>query len=352
MKIAILGDTHFGMRNDNQVFANLYARFYNETFFPYLQEHDIKCVVQLGDLFDRRKYINFQSLAHARENFFDYFKRHPMIEFHTLLGNHDIFFKNKLDVNSPVLLLHDIDMHIHAQPKTMEFGGVKIDFIPWLCEDNYDEILKFIRESNSEFCFGHFELEGFEMDAGNFCQEGMDSDVLKRYETVFTGHFHHRSRKGNIFYVGSPGEMTWADYNDPRGFHVFDTETRETEFIQNPHTIFRKIFYNDEEQYLQDINEIDYTQYQNKYVKVIVSKKANPFLFDTMIDNLTKSNPVDVTIVEDFSEATIDELYEVDQADDTSTILEKYIDNVEIDLNKDKLKSIIKEVYTEALTIE
>jgi len=352
MKIAILGDTHFGMRNDSQAFANLYARFYNETFFPYLEEHDIKCVVQLGDLFDRRKYINFQSLAHARENFFDYFKRHPMVEFHTLLGNHDIFYKNKLDVNSPVLLLHDIDMHIHTQPKTMDFDGVKFDFIPWLCDDNYDEILKFIRESSSEFCFGHFELEGFEMDAGNFCLEGMDSDALKRYETVFTGHFHHRSRKGNIFYVGSPGEMTWADYDDPRGFHVFDTETRETEFIQNPHTIFRKIFYNDEEQYLHDINEMDYTQYQNKYVKVIVSKKTNPFLFDTMIDNLSKSNPIDVTIVEDFSEATIDELYEVDQADDTATILDKYIDNVEIDLNKEKLKSIIKEVYTEALTVE
>jgi DNA repair exonuclease SbcCD nuclease subunit len=352
MKIAILGDTHHGMRNDNQVFANLYARFYNETFFPYLKEHDIKCVVQLGDLFDRRKYINFQSLAHARENFFDYFKRHPMIEFHTLLGNHDIFYKNKLDVNSPVLLLHDIDMHIHAQPKTMEFDGVKFDFIPWLCEDNYDEILKFIRESNSEFCFGHFELQGFEMDAGNFCLEGMDSDTLKRYETVFTGHFHHRSHRGNIFYVGSPGEMTWADYDDPRGFHVFDTKTRETEFIQNPHTIFRKIFYNDEEQMLHDINQIDYMEYQNKYVKVIVSKKTNVFLFDTMMDNLTRSNPIDVTVVEDFSEATIDELYEVDQADDTATILDKYIDNVEIDLNKDKLKSIIKEVYTEALTIE
>lgn len=352
MKLAILGDTHFGMRNDNQIFANLYSRFYNETFFPYLKENDVNCVVQLGDLFDRRKYINFQTLAIARDSFFDFFKRNPMIEFHTLLGNHDIFYKNKLDVNSPVLLLNDLDIHIHTQPKTMDFGGVKFDFIPWMCDDNYDQVVKFIRESNSEFCFGHFELEGFEMDAGNFCQEGMDSDVLKRYELVMTGHFHHRSQKGNILYVGSPGEMTWADYNDPRGFHIFDTDTREIEFIENPFTIFRKYNYNDEDLYLDDVNNLDYTQFQNKYVKIVVSKKTNSFLFDTLVDNVIKSAPADLTIVEDFSEITVDELHEVDQADDTATILDKYIDNVEIDLNKTKLKSIIKEVYTEALTIE
>lgn len=352
MKLAILGDTHFGMRNDNQIFANLYARFYNETFFPYLKENEVNCVVQLGDLFDRRKYVNFQTLAHARENFFDFFRRNPMIEFHTLLGNHDIFYKNTLDVNSPVLLLRDLDIHIHAHPKTMEFDGVKFDFIPWICDDNHDEIVKFIRDSNADFCFGHFELEGFEMDAGNFCMEGMDGSILKRYELVMTGHFHHRSQKGNILYVGSPGEMTWADYNDPRGFHIFDTETREIEFIENPFTMFRKYNYNDEDMYYNDFEKHDYVQYQNKYVKVVVSKKTNAFLFDSFIDNVVKSAPADLTIVEDFSEVTVDELHEVDQADDTATILDKYIDNVEIDLNKTKLKSIIKEVYTEALSIE
>lgn len=352
MKIAILGDTHFGLRNDNQIFANAYSRFYNQTFFPHLKENDITCVIQLGDLFDRRKYINFQTLAHARESFFDFFKRNPMIQFHTLLGNHDIYFKNTLSVNSPVLLLNDLDIHIHAQPKTVDFDGVKFDFIPWMCDDNYDDVMKFIRESNSEFCFGHFELQGFEMDAGNFCFDGMNSDVLKRYELVMSGHFHHRSQKNNILYVGSPGEMTWADYNDPRGFHIFDTNTREIEFIENPFTMFRKYVYNDEDMYLDDVNKLDYMQYQNKYVKVVVSKKTNPFLFDTFIDTLIKSAPADLTIVEDFSEVTVDELHEVDQADDTSTILEKYIDNVDIDLNKSKLKGIIREIYTEALIVE
>jgi DNA repair exonuclease SbcCD nuclease subunit len=71
MKIAILGDCHFGMRGDSLEFHNYYKKFYEEVFFPYLIENNIDTVFQMGDLFDRRKFINFNTLYLARQYFFD-----------------------------------------------------------------------------------------------------------------------------------------------------------------------------------------------------------------------------------------------------------------------------------------
>jgi DNA repair exonuclease SbcCD nuclease subunit len=354
MKIAILGDTHFGMRNDSPVFHELYKNFYQNTLFPYLEEHGIKDIFQLGDLFDRRKYINFHTLDQVKTYFFDELDKRN-IWLHTLLGNHDVYWKNTLQVNSTSLVLGEYEnVTVYDSPTTMHFDGLAIDVIPWICESNEAIVKKFIASSNSEICFGHFELIGFEMDKGNICHEGFEPSMLSRYETVMTGHFHHPSSKGNIIYVGAPGEMTWADYKDNRGFYIFDTDTRELEFVANPHTIFRKIFYNEEELNLSKATDETYmSEFKGKYVKIIVSKKTNTFLFETFMDNLIKAGPIDVSVVEDFTDVTTSDIIgEVDQADDTTTILDKYIDSIDVELDKSKLKNILREIYTEALTIE
>lgn len=353
MKLCILGDLHFGMRNDSPIFHELYKNFYHNTLFPYLDEHNINDIFQLGDLFDRRKYINFHTLEQVKTYFFDELQSRG-VTLHTLLGNHDVYWKNTLQVNSTSLVLGEYEnVVVYDTPTTMHFDGLAIDVIPWICESNESQVKTFISKTTSEVCLGHFELIGFEMDRGNVCHEGFDPSMLSRYETVMTGHFHHPSSKGNIVYVGAPGEMTWADYNDPRGFYIYDTDTRELEFIVNPYTIFRKVFYNDDDLFLNDVQNRDYSEFKGKYVKLVVSKKSNVFLFETFLDNLTKSGAIDVSVVEDFTDVnTSDTIGEVDQADDTTTILDKYIDGIEIDLNKVKLKNIIRDIYTEALTIE
>jgi DNA repair exonuclease SbcCD nuclease subunit len=341
------------MRNDSPIFHELYKNFYQNTLFPYLDEHNINAIFQLGDLFDRRKFINFHTLEQVKSYFFDELESRG-ITLHTLLGNHDVYWKNTLQVNSTSLVLGEYgNVVVYDTPTTVDFGGLAIDVIPWICESNEAQVKTFISETRSEVCLGHFELIGFEMDRGNVCHEGFDPSMLSRYETVMTGHFHHPSSKNNIVYVGAPGEMTWADYNDPRGFYIYDTDTRELEFIVNPYTIFRKIFYNDDDLFLNDVQNKDYSEFKGKYVKLVVSKKSNVFLFETFLDNLTKSGAIDVSVVEDFTDVnTSDTIGEVDQADDTTTILDKYIDGIEIDLNKVKLKNIIRDIYTEALTIE
>jgi DNA repair exonuclease SbcCD nuclease subunit len=353
MKICILGDTHFGSRGDSLDFHKYFEKFYDEVFFPYLIENGIKVVFQMGDLFDRRKFINFNSLYLSRKYFFNKL-RDQKIQLYTLVGNHDVAFKNTLEVNSPSLLLNEYEnIFLADEFCTEDFDGTKIDIVPWICDDNQDDIFTRMKQSPAQICFGHFEIAGFEMDKGNVCEQGLDRKSLDKYDVVLSGHFHHKSTSKNITYVGTPYEMTWSDYNDPKGFHIFDTDTREMDFIKNPFTMFNKILYDDSKTDFEHWNKIDFSQYKDTYVKVVVLNKQNPYLFDTLIDKIYKAGVADLTIVEDFNDLISENDEEIiNEAEDTITILNKYIDNLSLDIESSKLKNIMREIYVEALNTE
>ena len=353
MKICILGDTHFGARGDSLDFHAHFKRFYDEVFFPYLIENNINVVFQLGDLFDRRKFINFNSLYQSKEYFFDKLVQHN-ITMYALVGNHDIAYKNTLEVNSPELLLKEYSNIIITKDfQTYIIDDIPIDCVPWLCDDNEQEIFQKMKDSKSQICFGHFEIAGFEMDRGNVCNEGIDKASLSKYDVVLSGHFHHKSTNDNITYVGTPYEMTWADYQDAKGFHIFDTSTREIEFVRNPYSMFVKLTYDDTKQDFEWWKGCDFVSMKNTYVKVVVINKQNPYLFDNVIDNLYKVGVSDISIVEDFTDTALENDQElIDQAEDTMTILGKYIDNLTLNVDNDKLKALMREVYIEALTTE
>lgn len=352
-KICILGDTHFGVRSDSLDFHKYYRKFYDTVLFPYLIENDIKVVFQLGDLFDRRKFINFNSLYLSRKYFFDKLKQEG-IQLHTLIGNHDIFYRNTLEVSSPTLILKDYDnIHIYDKFQTVELCGLNIDIVPWICDDNQEEVFLNMKESKSDITFGHFEIDGFQMDRGTVHHGGLDRKELKKYDMVLSGHFHHKSNADNIVYVGTPYEMTWSDYNDPRGFHILNTETRDLTFVQNPYKMFHKVFYDDAEQDFNFWKEYDFDSLKETYVKVVVLNKQNPYLFDSLIDRLYKTGVADLSIVEDFTDiSNEDDQDMIDQAEDTMTILSKFIDNMTLDVESTKLKTIMREVYIEAMNVE
>jgi len=159
--------------------------------------------------------------------------------------------------------------------------------------------------------------------------------------------------RGNINYLGSPAEYTWTDYNDPRGFHVFDTETRLLEFVENPYKMFHKFWYNDGDDAFVT-TKIDYSQFAGKIVKVIITEKNNPYWFEQFIDNIEKQNPVDVQVVEDHLNLGLEDTDEiVDEAESTIDIFKKYIQSTESKgINKQKLENKVVELYHEALTLE
>lgn len=340
MKVCLLGDTHFGVRNDSKIFHAHMEKFYSEVFFPTLRERNIKTIYQLGDLFDRRKYVNFYTLEQCRKYFFDQLLKDD-IKMVTLLGNHDIFWREKLTVNSPSLLLENYRTHIEIIDKPIRRHYY--DIIPWICKDNEKAISDFIENSKSEYCFGHFEFKGFEMMRGIESHDGMDRSLVSRYKKVFSGHFHTRSDKDNVMYLGTPYELFWSDYNDPKGFYILDDDTHEIEFIQNKDPMFVKFYYDDS----KDL-DIDVSVVKDKYVKLVVLNKKDFSLFDKVVDGLYNNNPAELKIIEDMSEFEADVDDENLNIEDTLSLLSDYVDAVETNADKDKLKSILKELYVEA----
>ena len=349
MKIAILNDTHAGVRGDMVEMSKYAGRFYEEVFFPYLDEHDIKHIIHLGDYFDRRKYINFSTLKADKKHFIE-----PMLErgitMDLILGNHDVYYKNTNDVNAPELLLFESDnINIIYQPEVREYDGVNVALVPWINPENYADSVEFLMSANADTCMGHFEFEGALMMPGMTCQHGLDHSYVKRFDKVYSGHFHQKSEFANIKYLGSQMQFTWSDYGDEKYFHIFDTDTREMRPIHNPITMFEKLFYDDTKESFETISNKDYTKYKGKFTKVIVVNKDNPYWFDSMLDKLHEASPLHVSVVDDHKHMDLMDDSDIEGVEDTLTILEKYIDGLEIQGQKKPLFDLMTSLYNEAL---
>jgi len=126
MKIALLNDTHFGARNDSPIFDDYFHKFYNDIFFPYLKEHNIKTLIHLGDIVDRRKFINFRIAHNFRHKFLQRLWDEK-IDTHILIGNHDIYFRNTNKVNAIKELCTTPDgvnePWIYEESKVVDFDG-------------------------------------------------------------------------------------------------------------------------------------------------------------------------------------------------------------------------------------
>jgi DNA repair exonuclease SbcCD nuclease subunit len=353
MKIAIVTDIHIGARGDSRVFHEVQRKFFQEVFFPYIDEHGITTVFDLGDTFDRRKYINYVSLQRGKEFLFDELAKRN-IDFHALIGNHDTYYSNMNDVNSMDLLLKEYPSFKLYQDKAehLTLGSTKFLMLPWISKENAEYNMKMVQESDANIIMGHLEVKGFEMMKGSLCTHGLDMSVFKNFESVYSGHFHHPSRYGNVEYLGAPYEMTWSDYNGARGFHVFDTETREMKKILNPYRVFFKVDYDDESWTIDDVASFDVDRYKDTFVKVIVKNRTNAYLYDMFMNRLSECGAVDVKAIDDnlnLESAGVDEI--LDETKDTTEILHNYIDSLDTSVEKSKIKRVVDELYSEALSL-
>jgi len=267
-----------------------------------------------------------------------------------IIGNHDTYYKNTNDVNSPALLLYDQKgVNVIEEPKVMNYDGLDVAMVPWINNENYADAIEFFQTVPSAIAFGHFEIEGAMMNPAMVCSHGLSPTYLKRFEKVYSGHFHHKTDIENIRYVGSQMQFTWSDFGDEKYFHIFDTDTREMMPVHNPLTMFEKAFYNDTDESFESISDADYEQYRGKFVKIIVVEKENPYWFDTYLDKLYGVNPLHVSIVDDNKHMDFFDDEEIENIEDTLTILSKYVDGLEIQGKKKELDKIMKTLYHEAL---
>ena len=344
MKIAIITDQHLDGRKGNLAFWNYFQKFYDEIFFPTLEKEGVKVVFDLGDTFDNRKSMDFNTFHRVRENYFERLKDY---EVHMLLGNHCTYYKNTNRINSPELLLENYkNINIYSEPKEILMGKKVFLMLPWINKENQEDVFRRLETSEADICCGHLELTGFEVTPGMKMDHGMDPKLFHRFKRVWSGHFHHKSKNGNVQYLGNPYQMFWNDYKDTRGFHIYDTESDRLKYIKNPFEIFDKLFYDDTR---MDYNKQDVSSYKDKFIKIIVEEKRDYQMFETLVDRLYNVGVHDVKIVET--------LVEEDTADinvstkDTLTLLNEYIDEVEMSVDKSDLKGLMRSLYIESCNV-
>ena len=342
MKIAIITDQHFGARKNSKLFHDYFLKFYEDIFFPTLEKEGITTVIDMGDTFDSRKGIDFSALAWSKDHYFDRLKEMGC-EVHTIVGNHTAYYKNTNDINAIDLLLREYDnVKIYAETTPILVDNLSILLVPWINKENEEQTLSMIKKSNSPVCMGHLELKGFKVNEYVIMEHGFDYKPFGKFEKVYSGHFHTRSNQENIYYLGNPYEMFWNDIGDQRGFHLFDTETLEHIPVNNPYSIFSKIYYED-----TPYQTFDTRQYEDKIVKLIVRKKSDLKQFEKFVDKLYSSNVAELKVVENFDFQESKE-FEAFESEDTMSILNRYIEEAEIDLDKSRIQKIMQDNYQEA----
>ena len=350
MKIAVLNDTHCGIRNSSEVFIENAERFYGEIFFPYLIEHGIRHILHLGDYYDNRKHVNFRALSRDRDFFLERLKQEK-ITMDIICGNHDTFYKNTNSLNSLEQLLGSYsNIDIISKPTVMEYGSLRVGLVPWICEENEAESLEFLRTARCDWIGGHFDIVGFEMLRGVECEHGLDRSAFNRYERVLSGHFHTKSTQDNIMYLGSQMEFTWSDAHDDKFFHVIDTEKRTTDAVRNPHSIFHRIAFDSER---SDWSTYDVSQLDGKYVKLQVVKKTDQSVLDSLIERINNRPVLDLKVAESYEAFMGNAVDDEDvSVDDTATLVNTYIDAVDTDLNKNTLKERMSNLMSEAQSMD
>ena len=344
MKIAIITDTHYGARKGSKHLHDYFEKFYDDIFFPSLEEHGIDTIIHMGDIFDSRKSIDYQSLEWAKRVVFEPLKKYKV---YAITGNHDCYYKDTNYVNSPELLLKDYtNIKTYSKATEIKIDKLKILLLPWICSENYEYSLDLIKKTTSKVVMGHLEVNGFRATRGHMMETGMDVNTFDKFEKVYSGHFHTRSNDGKIFYLGNPYEMFWNDVNDPRGFHIFDTENLTHTTINNQYKLFYNIYYEDTNYKL-----FNATEYANKIVKVIVRKKTKPKDFEKFIDKLYAVGVQDLKIVENF-DIQENEDFQIDEEENTISILNRYIDESEFDYDKNIIKGIFQDLYRQACEVE
>lgn len=346
-KIAVITDLHLDSHKGDLRFWNYFLKFYDNVFFPYLDENNIKDILILGDVIDNRKIINFSTLRNIRLDFFNKLNQYNV---NIILGNHDVYYKTTNEVNSLELLFDNYqNVNIIQEPFELSLHGTNFLLLPWINSTNKDEFMQCIENSQADILCAHLEITNCKMIKGINCEHGLDADIFSKFKQVWSGHFHHRNVLNNINYIGNPYELYWYDCGDDRGFSVFDSDTQVLDFIKNPYSIYAKIIYDDVN---NNYDSLKFIEYSNKFVKIFIKEKTNIDMYDKLIENLYECGVHDVKVIDNTNEFNVEETsIENISVKSTIDIFNEYIDKVEVNTSKSDLKSEIEELYNEAALI-
>lgn len=340
MSIALITDQHFQARKTSKHFHDYFLEFYENIFFPYLQKHNIKTVIDLGDTFDNRNFLDPAAIDWAKRNYYDRL-RDLNIDHHVIVGNHTSKLKNTNKISSVDLILREYDnITVYKEATEVIVEGLPILFIPWINKDNEVDTLEKIKTTKASVAMGHLELNGFVPYVGHVMEDGRGSEIFEKFKKVFSGHYHTRSDNGKIYYIGNPYELYFNDVDDRRGFATFDPETLDHDYVDNPYKMHYQIYYDSGSEFsLTDV-------LTNKIIKVIVRKIDDFKHFEDYISEINRLQPLELKIIQAVQAVDVDE-FETVESEDTLSTLHRYVDEFENDYDKSRIKGIINTLYQE-----
>lgn len=345
-KIIVIGDLHIGHTKDDP-WREEYINKFMTNVTDYAQKHGIKNIIQTGDVFDSTSGLTHATLKTNNDSFINPVQQKDLTGY-IIVGNHDLRFKNTLTPNAVREIFgKQKNFNVYDEPTTVNIGGIDIDMIPWICEENEERIMNFIKNSSSKVCVGHFELSGFMYNATT-PSSGFEPNFLTNYELVISGHYHTINSGSNVQYVGTPYTLNFNDVNEHRGFWILDTENiHDMEFIPNEDMWHKQI------DYVDDL-EVDFEEYRNKSVRIRIETEVNKDKYGEFIDKIAE-----------VAHATkLEDLYTIKNNKDLKNILDSEIlvsggileigsDRITKNANNDEVSkskqiSILESLYQEA----
>jgi len=329
--------------------------FFEKVFFPYCKANNITEIIHLGDLFDNRRHITIRTLNFVRTVFLE-----PLAEMgmhmRIVPGNHDTAYKNTNDLCSlhEVLQHYPVTVDLHMLPEVVSYGNTQVGLVPWINETNHVDAMNFIATAPCSVLAGHFEVAGFKYIANSGMKSvGESLSLFSKYDLVFSGHYHTRGVKKNVNYLGSQYQFNWSDVDDKKYFHVFDSETLEVKAVANRHKLYYRFYYDDTgAEKLDNILTSAHARshVEGKYVRIVVTKKNDFYLFDQFVTHIKMLDPFDLSIIENFEVKDEDgKSIDIKAIDDTSSLIDDYVDNVLVThLDKNKIKRLMQQLHEEA----
>ena len=344
-KIAIICDTHIGCRSDNQYFYNYQKKFVDKILIPAIIEHNCEHLIHLGDVVDNRRSLNIQTANHLHDNFLMPLNRlhyETGLNVHFILGNHDVYYKQNKKVNAFQEIMKSYPFKIYENPQEIKIGNKNILMLPWIASEERDSDLEFINKSKADYCMSHLELKGFEQTKGHLALHGDDPKLFSQFNLVFSGHYHNRSKRDNIFYIGSCFQFNWGDAANDSGLVIFDTETDTILEIGNPYSMFNTIEYD------EDTNILFPLEWKNTYIRVNIVNKKSETKFNKFIESIHEVGIADLLINENLSPLVISK--KQIQTSNTLDIFKETINSLDFE-EKDMLSLLMEDTYKEAMLI-
>ena len=213
-KAAVFTDIHFGLKGNSRV-HNDDCEDFIDWYIQTAKENGCETGIFCGDWHHNRNSLNLTTMdatIRSMEKLGSAFE-----QFFFFDGNHDLYYKDKRDVNSTAFAKHIPGITFVDEITVVE----DVALVPWLVGDEWTQVSK----TKCRYMFGHFELPYFKMNAMvEMPDHGqLNAEHLQGPEYVFSGHFHKRQSKGNVHYLGSPFPHNYADaWDDERGMMVLE----------------------------------------------------------------------------------------------------------------------------------